>query len=99
LAPPLAVPSWGEHLRLGAGRQLLSLGSGGQARVFDLSPLADDNPGRLTPEQLRRLAEIQSIHTIHEGGDLVRLTTREWLERWRRMRDEVPGLMVWPEKE
>jgi WD40 repeat protein len=98
LAPPLPLPIGGAHFRIGVGRQVLALGGSGKARVFDLSLLEDDNPGRLSREQLRRFAEVQSIHTIHKGGDVVRLTTKEWLERWRQLREERPALMAWPEQ-
>jgi WD40 repeat protein/tetratricopeptide (TPR) repeat protein len=95
VAPPLPVPfpNNGGQLRLASGnQQLAAFNSSGKARVFDLAPLADDNPSRLSAEQTRLLAEIQSLHRIEEGGGLVRLTTSEWLERWRSLRKQRPGL-------
>jgi WD40 repeat protein len=94
---PKKLNGWGLRLIQG-DRQLAAFGEHGQARVFDLSPLADDNPQGLTPEQIRLLAEIGSMYTIHEGGGLVRLTTAEWLDRWRRLRRERPDLLPWSEK-
>src|SRR5262249_49504941 len=34
-------------------------------------------------EQLVPLAEVQCQHRIHEGSGVARLTTSEWLARWR----------------
>jgi WD40 repeat protein len=90
----------GRELRLVSGnRQLAAFGyAAGRVRVFDLSPLADDNPHRLSPEQLQSWAEIQSMEKIHEGG-VARLTTSEWLERWRKLQREKPDLATWAEKQ
>lgn len=97
LTPSLSVTSPGHNLlRLGLGGQkLLVFGESGKVRVFDLAILSDDNPHRISSEQLRLFAELQSIYTIHDGGGLVRLTTPEWLERWRRLRQERPDLLPW----
>ncbi|HVS34247.1 MAG TPA: tetratricopeptide repeat protein [Gemmataceae bacterium] len=97
-SPPLAKDAGvGLRLVLG-GRQAAAFGERGQVRVFDLSPLIDDDPKPLSAEQARRLAEIQSMYTVHEGGGLVRLTTADWLERWRALHAERPDLAAGPDK-
>ena len=95
LTPPLPKETgWGLRLVL-EGRKAAAFGEKGHVRVFDLSPLADDNPQRLSSEQVRLRGELQSMHAVHEGGGVVRLTTGEWLERWRRFRSERPDLPPW----
>src|SRR5205814_26882 len=65
------------------GRALAAFRHGQHVRLFDLAPLADEDPGRLTDQQRVRLAEVQSGFRIHEGSGVARLTTPEWLARWQ----------------
>lgn len=69
MTPPLprSPGDQGFRLTLG-GRQLAAFGAEGQVRSYDLSPLVEDKLQRLSPEQIRLFAEIQSMHTIHEGA-------------------------------
>jgi tetratricopeptide (TPR) repeat protein len=99
MTPLLPKGSGGEHFRLTlGGRQLAAFDQDGHVRVYDLSPLAEDKLQRLSAEQIRMFAEIQSMHTIDEGGGIVRMTTAEWLESWQKLRQECPDLLPWSQK-
>jgi WD40 repeat protein len=97
VTPVVPLPTSKRPLRRAlGGRRVLAFSRAGEARVVDLSPLGDENPQHLSAEQVRVLAEVNSMYAVHEGGGLTRLIMAEWLERWRRLRQERPDLFPWP---
>jgi WD40 repeat protein len=92
ITPPLPPRLAGRNLCVARqARRLVDFGNGSWVRDFDLSALEGDaRPRPASPEQMGLLAEVQSGFRIHQGGGLARLTTAEWLERWRRWRAGQP---------
>jgi serine/threonine protein kinase/WD40 repeat protein len=74
------------------GRTLACFDNVGGVRLFDLSEVRHDSPSRIATEHMRCIAELQSVFSISEGSQLVRLTASERRERWNKIHAERPDL-------
>jgi WD40 repeat protein len=90
LTPPrLFSSSWGSQLCVAADGRSAALGKSGvdQIHVLELSRWLDPDDPRFPPARLRQIAELASGQKIVDGSSVVRLTTTEWVERWRANQD------------
>jgi WD40 repeat protein len=88
LSLPYAVDYGSRRLLISpnGGRAILC---GGKLYGFDLAPLAETDSIHSAAQDLRLWSETISGKRIHEAG-LVNLTSQEWLQRWRSLREEQP---------
>ncbi len=59
-------------------------------RSFDWTQWIPDPDTQLSREDVRLLGEILSSQRVHEGGAATRLTSAEWIGRWKKFQEKHP---------
>lgn len=74
----------------GTGTTVLASGDLRPIRAFDVRRWILPADTRLSREDIKLLGEILSSQRVHEAGAATRLTTSEWLSRWKLFRQRHP---------
>ncbi len=91
VVPPVTLPGQVYQVEVTSdGRHAVAAGNMRAVYVIDMANVAGASPDRGDVVSMHLLGELLAGQRVHEGGGIVNLTSEEWLQRWRRFRDENP---------